>query len=50
MELRSGDALVFGGDARMIFHGIDGIEGATGPGELPGGVRLKPGRLNLTFR
>ena len=50
VELKSGDVLVFGGEARMVFHGIDGIDAGTGPGELPGRVRLKPGRLNLTFR
>ncbi len=44
VRLRSGDALVFGGPARLIFHGVDRLE----PGSsdlLAGG-----GRLNLTLR
>ena len=44
LSLQSGDALVFGGPARLVFHGIDRIA----PGSstlLPGG-----GRFNLTLR
>ncbi|MCG8388586.1 MAG: alpha-ketoglutarate-dependent dioxygenase AlkB, partial [Cytophagales bacterium] len=48
--LQSGDLLVFGGESRMIFHGIDSVESGTGPEEFPGGVRMRSGRLNLTFR
>jgi alkylated DNA repair protein (DNA oxidative demethylase) len=44
LRLRSGDALVFGGAARLMFHGIDRLE--------PGTSDLLPqgGRLNLTLR
>lgn len=43
-RLSSGDALVIGGAARMIFHGVDRIE--------PGASDLLPngGRINLTVR
>lgn len=42
--LRSGDALVMGGDARLLYHGIDRLR--------PGTSRLLPkgGRINLTLR
>ncbi len=43
--LESGDAFVFGGPARLRYHGIARIAPGTGPAEL--GV---PGRYNLTFR
>lgn len=44
MKLASGDVLVFGGPARLIYHGIDRI--------LAGTSRLVPegGRINLTLR
>ncbi len=44
VRLRSGDAIVFGGPARLIHHGIDRL--------LPGTSDLLPqgGRLNLTLR
>jgi len=43
-RLHSGDALTFGGQARLAFHGIDRI--------LPGSSTLLPegGRINLTLR
>ena len=43
-QLRSGDAMVLAGDARLAFHGIDRI--------LPGSSALLPegGRINLTLR
>lgn len=44
VRLRSGDAIVFGGPARLIHHGIDRLI-PEGPGLLPQG-----GRLNLTLR
>jgi len=44
ITLRSGDVLVFGGPARMVFHGIDRICAGSST-LLPGG-----GRLNLTLR
>lgn len=48
LKLQSGDALVFGGEARLAFHGIDRI--------VPGTSTLLPadwlagGRINLTLR
>jgi alkylated DNA repair protein (DNA oxidative demethylase) len=44
IRLRSGDAIVFGGPARLIFHGIDRLD--------PGSSDLLPqgGRMNLTLR
>ncbi len=44
MRLRSGDVFVFGGPARLVFHGIDRI--------LAGSSELLPqgGRVNLTLR
>ena len=42
--LRSGDVLMFGGPARMAFHGIDRVRPDTST-LIPGG-----GRINLTLR
>jgi alkylated DNA repair protein (DNA oxidative demethylase) len=44
IRLASGDAFVFGGPARLAFHGVDRL--------LPGTSDLLPGggRLNLTLR
>ena len=44
VKLNSGDVLVFGGPARLMYHGIDRI--------LPGTSTLVPGggRINLTLR
>ena len=44
VKLRSGDVLMFGGPARLAYHGIDRI--------LSGTSRLIPGggRINLTLR
>jgi alkylated DNA repair protein (DNA oxidative demethylase) len=44
VKLRSGDAIVFGGPARLIYHGIDRLM-ASSSDLLPQG-----GRLNLTLR
>jgi DNA oxidative demethylase len=44
LKLSSGDVLVFGGPARLAFHGIDRIAEGTSS-RIPGG-----GRLNLTLR
>lgn len=44
LKLRSGDALVLGGPARLAFHGIDRIVGGSST-LLPEG-----GRFNLTLR
>jgi alkylated DNA repair protein (DNA oxidative demethylase) len=43
--LKSGDAFVFGGDARLCYHGVSRIVPGTSPPDL-GLV----GRFNLTFR
>jgi alkylated DNA repair dioxygenase AlkB len=43
--LESGDAFVFGGPARLRFHGVSKIIPGTAPPEL----ELR-GRFNLTFR
>lgn len=44
VKLNSGDVLMFGGSARLMYHGIDRI--------LPGSSTLVPGggRINLTLR
>ncbi len=44
LRLASGDAVVFGGPARLAFHGVDRILAGTST-LLPGG-----GRINLTLR
>ncbi len=43
-RLESGDAITFGGPARLVFHGVDRI--------IPRGSTLLPdgGRINLTLR
>ncbi len=43
--LESGDAFVFGGAARLRYHGVTRIV----PGTAPEALRLA-GRFNLTFR
>jgi alkylated DNA repair protein (DNA oxidative demethylase) len=45
LMLESGDAFVFGGPARLRYHGVSRILAGTAPPEL--GLE---GRLNLTFR
>jgi alkylated DNA repair protein (DNA oxidative demethylase) len=45
IELRSGDAFVFGGPARLRYHGVSRIL----PGSAPPGLDMT-GRFNLTFR
>jgi DNA alkylation damage repair protein AlkB len=45
MLLESGDVFVFGGPARLRFHGVASIL----PGTAPSGLPFE-GRLNLTFR
>ena len=45
LRLESGDVFVFGGEARLRYHGVTRIE----PGTGPGGLGFE-GRLNLTFR
>jgi DNA oxidative demethylase len=45
IALESGDAFVFGGPARLRYHGVSRIAPGTGPPEL-----ALSGRFNLTFR
>jgi DNA alkylation damage repair protein AlkB len=45
IRLESGDVFVFGGEARLRYHGVSRIE----PGTAPPGLPFE-GRLNLTFR
>jgi alkylated DNA repair protein (DNA oxidative demethylase) len=45
ITLESGDAFVFGGPARLRYHGVSRITPGTGPPEI--GLS---GRFNLTFR
>ena len=45
VPLQSGDAFVFGGPARLRYHGVSRIL----PGTAPGALGLE-GRFNLTFR
>ena len=44
--LRSGDALVFGGPSRLVYHGVERVKAGTAPAALG----MRAGRLNLTFR
>ena len=48
--LESGDVLIFGGESRLIFHGVASILSDTAPKLLMDGTNMLPGRLNLTFR
>jgi alkylated DNA repair protein (DNA oxidative demethylase) len=45
LMLESGDAFVFGGDARLRYHGVSRIV----PGTAPAALELS-GRFNITFR
>jgi alkylated DNA repair protein (DNA oxidative demethylase) len=46
VELASGDLFVFGGPARLAYHGVTKIV----PGTAPAGCGLATGRLNITLR
>ncbi|XP_077237732.1 DNA N(6)-methyladenine demethylase ALKBH1C-like isoform X2 [Tasmannia lanceolata] len=48
--LESGDVLIFGGESRLIHHGVGNILHGTAPKLLVDETNLHPGRLNLTFR
>jgi alkylated DNA repair protein (DNA oxidative demethylase) len=43
VTLHDGDSLIFGGPARLMFHGVDRLEG-------PPCAKLGDRRINLTFR
>ncbi len=45
VELRSGDAFVFGGESRLNYHGLPRVY----PGTAPAGLGLA-GRVNVTLR
>jgi hypothetical protein len=47
VELRSGDAILFGGPCRHIHHAVLGVKRGTAPPPL---ALLGDARLNLTFR
>ena len=42
--LHSGDVMVMGGEARLLYHGIDRVKPGTSP------LMPKGGRINLTCR
>ncbi|KAM0001103.1 putative DNA oxidative demethylase [Helianthus debilis subsp. tardiflorus] len=48
--LESGDVVIFGGKSRLIFHGVRGIFPNSTPLPLLEKIKLRLGRLNLTFR
>lgn len=48
--LESGDVLIFGGESRHVFHGVETIVPDSAPPALLQRTKLRPGRLNLTFR
>ena len=48
VHLKSGDAIVFGGQSRMIVHSVLRVYPNTMPGYLQGFMRM--GRLNVTYR
>ncbi|XP_037436802.1 uncharacterized protein LOC119303766 [Triticum dicoccoides] len=50
IKLESGDVLIFGGQSRLIFHGVSGIMPKSAPLMVTDKANLRPGRLNLTFR
>ena len=46
VDLRSGDLFVFGGPARLAYHGVNKII----PGSAPADCGLTEGRINVTLR
>ncbi|KAF5840213.1 2OG-Fe(II) oxygenase superfamily-domain-containing protein [Dunaliella salina] len=50
LQLCSGDALVFGGPSRMIYHGVPKVYPGTAPAQLLEATGMRAGRINLTFR
>jgi alkylated DNA repair protein (DNA oxidative demethylase) len=47
-DLKSGDVLILGGDARLSYHGVDRIKAGTS--ELIGNRLPEAARINLTLR
>lgn len=47
VALESGDLFVFGGPARLAYHGVPRTLPGTGPAD---GIGLPTGRLNITLR
>jgi len=50
VQLYSGDALVFGGPSRLIYHGVPKVYPGTAPLQLLEATGMRTGRINLTFR
>lgn len=46
IDLASGDLFVFGGAARLAYHGVTRVY----PGTAPSGCGLEHGRINITMR
>lgn len=46
LTLKSGDVYLFGGESRLLWHGVNRILPRTAPPSL----RLVPGRLSVTLR
>ncbi len=46
VDLASGDLFVFGGPARLAYHGVPKVY----PGTIPAGCDLPNGRINITMR
>ncbi len=46
LDLASGDLFVFGGPARLAYHGVPKVY----PGTAPAGCGLESGRINITLR
>ncbi|XP_010553142.1 PREDICTED: uncharacterized protein LOC104823314 [Tarenaya hassleriana] len=50
VTLESGDVLIFGGESRLVFHGVKSVVPHSAPKRLLCDSKLRTGRLNLTFR
>ncbi|XP_076886504.1 DNA N(6)-methyladenine demethylase ALKBH1C-like [Bidens hawaiensis] len=48
--LESGNVLIFGGESRLVYHAVTGIDPDTALKSLREATGMRPGRLNLTFR
>ena len=47
VTVKSGDALVFGNEARLMFHGVEEISAGTCPPDLK---MARPGRLQMVLK